>query len=230
MMDSIFLLPAALALLALSTRSLDYKGAISALLMGLLVLVAQNIYWLSMLLVFFVVGTAATKVKAEHKKQFGFYQKTRTTENVVANGGVALLMALAGNLYGFLGALSTATADTLSSELGVLSKKRPVLITTLRPVKTGTDGAVSLFGTVAEIGGVFIIVLFVLLFNMSNAFGNIDIWKITLVTVLSGIFGCTIDSFVGATWERRGISDNSKTNFMATASGGLFALLLGYLL
>jgi len=50
------------------------------------------------------------------------------------------------------------------------------------------------------------------------------------ITIVSGIFGCTIDSLAGATIERRGIFDNSKTNFVATASGGLFAVLLAYLL
>jgi len=229
-MESIYLLPAALALLALSSKSLDYKGAISALFMGLAVLWMQNLYWLSMLLVFFVVGTAATKIKAEYKRKYGFYQKTRTTENVIANGGVALLMALTGNIYGFLGALSTATADTLSSELGVLSKRRPILITTLKRVHTGTDGAISSLGTAAELGGVLIISLFIFLFNLNNGFGNIDLVKVIAITIVSGIFGCTIDSLAGATIERRGIFDNSKTNFVATASGGLFAVLLAYLL
>ena len=229
-METIYLLPAGLALLALSARSLDYKGAMSALLMGVALLFFQNIYWLSILLVFFLVGTAATKVKAEYKKRYGFYQKIRSTENVIGNGGMALLMAITGNLYGFLGALSTATADTLSSELGVLSRERPVLITNFKRVHTGTDGAVSVLGTAAAMGGVMIIASFVFLFNLSNGFGDINLAKVIFITVVSGLFGCTIDSIVGATIERRGVFDNWKTNFVATASGGLFAVALGYLL
>lgn len=229
-MDTIYLLPIGLALLALSARSLDYRGAISALLMGLAMLFFENIYWLSILLVFFVVGTTASRIKAEHKKQFGLFQKTRSTENVIGNGGIALIMAVTGNLYGFLGSLSTATADTLSSELGILSKKRPVLITTFRPVKTGTDGAISVLGTAAELLGVAIILLTIFLFNLANGFGSIDLAKVLAITAVSGLFGCTVDSLVGATIERKGVFDNWKTNFVATASGGLLAAALGYLL
>jgi uncharacterized protein (TIGR00297 family) len=225
-MESIYLLPLALALLALSNRSLDFKGAFSAFVLGLAVLYVQNLYWLSILLIFFVVGTAATRIKTEYKKKYGFYQKVRSTENVIGNGGVALLMALTGNLYGFLGSLSTATADTLSSEIGVLSSKKPRMITNFKRVKTGTDGAVSALGTAAELSGVLLIALFVFLFNLNNGFGAIDITKTLIITVVSGLFGCTIDSIVGATIERKEIFDNSKTNFVATASGGLFAVAL----
>jgi uncharacterized membrane protein len=56
-MEYLYLFPVALALLALSTRSLDFKGAFVSLLLAFAVLEQQNIYWLSMLLVFFVVGT-----------------------------------------------------------------------------------------------------------------------------------------------------------------------------
>jgi len=228
-MESIYLLPAALAFLSLSTRSLNIRGAVSAAIMGLLVLWSQNVYWLSMLLVFFLVGTGATKIKTEYKKKYGYYQKTRSTENVIANGGVAMLMALSGNVYGFLGALSTATADTLSSEIGVLSKSRPRLITNFKRVKTGTDGAMSTLGTAAEVSGLLIISIFIVIFNMYNGFGNIDLTKTIVITIVSGFFGCTIDSVIGATIERKEIFDNSKTNFVATASGGLMGLLLAFL-
>jgi len=229
MMESIYLLPLGLALLSLSTRSLDFKGAFVALIMAFVVLVVQNVYWLSMLLVFLVVGTIATKVKAEYKKQFGLYQKIRTTENVIANGGVAIIMVLIGNVYGFLGALSTATADTLSSELGILSKRKPRLITNFKRVKTGTDGAVSLLGTLFGIAGTLIIALFVFLFNLNNGFGDIELGRVIIIIIISGLFGCTIDSIAGATIERKGIFDNAKTNFVATASGALLAMALATL-
>lgn len=229
-MDYIYLFPIALALLALSARSLDFKGALVAMVMGLAVLRSQDLYWLSLLLVFFVVGTMATKVKAEYKKQYGLYQKIRSTENVIGNGGMALLMALIGNFYGFAGALSTATADTLSSELGILSKKRPRLITTFKRVKTGTDGAISALGTAAEIAGALIICIFIFIFSYYGTFVGIDLWKVLVITFFSGLFGCTIDSLLGATIERKGIFDNAKTNFVATLSGSAFAVLLSVVL
>ncbi len=43
--------------------------------------------------------------------------------------------------------------DTLASELGILSNTPPILLTTLKPVPPGTNGALSLLGTAASIGG-----------------------------------------------------------------------------
>src|SRR5207244_12645488 len=51
----------------------------------------------------------------------------------------------------FLSALAVAGADTLASEIGVLSR-RTVLITTGRPVPPGTDGGVSPLGQLCAIG------------------------------------------------------------------------------
>ena len=43
--------------------------------------------------------------------------------------------------------------DTLASELGILSPTPPILITTLKPVPPGTNGAMSVGGTLASILG-----------------------------------------------------------------------------
>ena len=47
--------------------------------------------------------------------------------------------------------------DTLASELGILSSSPPVLVTTLKTVPAGTNGAISVGGTIASgIGGCII--------------------------------------------------------------------------
>ena len=43
--------------------------------------------------------------------------------------------------------------DTLASELGILSKSPPLLITTFKRVPPGTNGAMSVLGTVVSILG-----------------------------------------------------------------------------
>lgn len=214
--------PLLLALFAFFSRALDIKGTVAGLAIAYVILWKQDAHWLLLLFAFFMVATLATKLKADYKKRYGLYQKIRSTENVLSNGGVAALMALMNSPYGFLGALSAAFADTLSSELGVLAKKKPRLITTLQPVEAGTDGAISVFGTACGVLG-------------AVAAGVIGLtiipdFKVMALIVASGIVGCVADSFIGATLERKGPFKNWTTNFFATTFGALFALIVGPLL
>ncbi|KAE9410906.1 hypothetical protein BT96DRAFT_961594 [Gymnopus androsaceus JB14] len=48
---------------------------------------------------------------------------------------------------------SCCLGDTLASELGVLSRSKPILITTFKPVPPGTNGGMSLGGTLASVVG-----------------------------------------------------------------------------
>lgn len=91
-----------------------------------------------------------------------FFKKSsqRDAWQVVANGGGAgtvlllLLFTRDHHLYiAYLGAVAAATADTLGTEIGTLSRTSPVLITTFRPAQTGRSGGVSLLGIVAGIMG-----------------------------------------------------------------------------
>ena len=116
----------------------------------------------------------------------------------------------------FLGSLSTAMSDTLSSEIGVLFGP-PRLITTLEPVETGTDGGVTFKGIgVGAIGGavVAVIALPAVTFGVSLAAG--------VVIVAAGVLGMLVDSVLGATIEDRWIG-NQAVNFLATLSGGVIA-------
>ncbi|KDR66176.1 hypothetical protein GALMADRAFT_81162 [Galerina marginata CBS 339.88] len=56
-------------------------------------------------------------------------------------------------MFASLGHFACCLGDTLASELGILSRSRPRLITTLKAVPPGTNGAMSFGGTVASIVG-----------------------------------------------------------------------------
>jgi uncharacterized protein (TIGR00297 family) len=122
-----------------------------------------------------------------------------------------------------LAALAEAAADTVSSEIGQVLGGRPRMITTLRPADPGTDGAVSLLGTLA---GVAAAVLVALAGTLALGGGR----TMFLVSCAGGVFGLFFDSLLGATLERRGWLNNDAVNFLSSASAAAFALGLLVLL
>ncbi len=165
----------------------------------------------------------ATRFSKPYKKEIGQYEKTRTAKNVISNGLVAFLMAAFGSYYlplagGFIGAVATATADTLASEIGVLQEPR--LITTFKKVPAGTDGAISILGTSAAIVGAGVIGI------ASFLLGVIPDPLIAIkISVISGTLGCFIDSILGAILERRNYINNEHVNLLATICGAIIGIV-----
>lgn len=123
----------------------------------------------------------------------------------------AILLALP------LAALAEAGADTVSSEIGQLFGRRPRCITTLRPVDPGTDGGVSLIGSLAGVAVAAIIAAI----GVWVLGGGLLLFAISLA---GGVFGLFFDSLLGATLEQRGWLNNDTVNFLSTASAAAFAL------
>ncbi|KAG7385467.1 Transmembrane protein 19 [Phytophthora boehmeriae] len=99
-------------------------------------------------------------------------------------------------LASYIGHYACCAADTWASELGVLSLSEPRLITTLRRVPPGTNGAVSVLGlATSALGGAFIGVLY---YAASLLSGSAQVQVITL-GVVTGLFGSVLDSVLGAT-------------------------------
>ncbi len=212
---------------AYAARAIDVPGAVAGTILG--TVTATFLGWRGfVVLVFFVAaGTAATKLGYRRKAATRLAQEAggrRSAKNAVANAGVACAAALfaattpQGGLYlaAFLGAFSSATADTLSSEIGQLRRGRCVLVTSWQPVAPGTDGGISLGGTLVGTAGAFAVA--VLGFSVGfHAPGGIA------VVAVAGVFGSFVDSLLGATLERRGLLDNEGVNFLATLAGALVA-------
>jgi uncharacterized protein (TIGR00297 family) len=116
-----------------------------------------------------------------------------------------------------LAALAEAAADTVSSEVGQVLSSRPRMITTLRCVDPGTDGAISLFGTLAGMAAAGIVAA---LGTLAMRGDSTMFW----ISCAGAVFGLFVDSLLGATLERLGWLNNDLVNFLSTASAAAFAL------
>ena len=115
--------------------------------------------------------------------------------------------------------LAEAAADTVSSEIGQVLGGQPYMITTLRRAAPGTDGAVSIAGTLAGVLAACIVA------GVGTLVLEHD-WKVFVVISAGGTFGLLFDSLLGATLERKGYLNNDAVNFLSTISAAVFALSL----
>jgi len=204
-------------------KALDIWGTLAMTLMGVIILFSAGINWLCLILLFLILSLIATRQSKYYKQNLGIYEGKRTAKNVISNGVVAFIMAAFGGYYlpfvgGFIGAIATATADTMASEIGILQKPR--LITTFRKVSPGTDGAVSVLGTVVGIIGAGIIgVAAYFLGIISDPFLSLK------VAIIAGTVGCFMDSILGAVLERRHIINNEHVNLLATITGAIIGII-----
>ncbi len=194
------------------------------------------------LLTMFLLTYAATKVGRAKKERLGTAEEKqgRNAAQVTANLGAAVLFALPGTLTSLpnwvggsfklsapllfllapmvaLAALAEAAADTVSSEIGQVAGKRPRLLTTLRHVEPGTDGGITLIGTMAGIIAAIIVAAVGTLAFQQGAIG-LQSKAMFVMTASSGVFGLLFDSLLGATLERKGWLNNDAVNFLSTLS------------
>jgi uncharacterized protein (TIGR00297 family) len=224
---------AAIALLAFVVHSIDALGALSAIVIGTAITVGLGLPGLAVMVAFFVIGTAATKIGYRVKAARGIAQEkggARGWRNAWANGGVPALLALLAGLHeapetrllltlAYAAAVATAAADTCSSEVGKAYGRRTFLITTLRPVPPGTEGAVSLEGTLGGMLGGFIVAA------VGASLGLFS-WPVAGLVGLAGLLGSLAESVVGTVAEREGWMGNDALNALNTAMGAGLAVLL----
>ena len=224
-------LSAGIGLVAYRRSSLSGSGTAGAMLIGTSVFGFGGWVWGGALVAFFVSSSwlshrgAGRKLALSERFAKG---SRRDFAQTLANGGLAALLALVAGYVGreaplfpilalaFYGALAAATADTWATELGVLAKQPPRLISTGRPVPAGTSGGVTLMGLGAAAAGaafigltVFVLVQGASLFTL-GAWLLRD-WVIIPVAAISGLGGALFDSLLGATAQAVYVCDACGT-------------------
>ena len=212
--------------LARRMRLLDRTGSYCGVVVGVLMVIFTDGRWFLVLLLFFILGGVSTRYKQDYKRSLGIIQGTRDYGNVLGNGLIALCMAIGYVfnpifLIGFLGAVAAATADTLATEIGDTSNRHPRLITNFKPVRPGTNGAVSPLGEISALLGSAIIALFGASMGL-----HIDIVLTYIAVVSGGFIGANFDSLLGATLEDKGLLTNNTVNLFGTLMGALASVVV----
>ena len=208
-------------------------GYLNALVLG--VIVWGTLGWRGYLIVmlFFLLGSALTFVGIEQKEAEGIAEErsgVRGAGNVWGSALTATICAIATLFYpfpikqlfilGYVASFCTKLADTTASEVGKAYGKTTYLITTLKPVPRGTEGAVSLEGTIAGILASVILAVIAWIIGLISPLGVV--W-----CIIAAFIATTIESLIGATLESRfEWLTNDLVNFINTVIGAIAAIVL----
>jgi len=212
---------AGFALMAWSAGGVNISGALAGSAVAFIMAVRDLRMFLALLVVF-AVTLVATRVGYARKQQLRTAEPAggRTAAQAMANLGIAaLVVAVAGAGWPVLAlaALAEAAADTSSSEIGMAFPGKTWMITNFRPVPPGTDGGISLLGTIAALAGSASVAV------AAVATGLATIQQMAII-IVAGFLGTLVDSLLGALFERRGWLDNDLVNLFSTAAAVAMAL------
>jgi len=209
-------------------RAVTGSGAIAGGVLAFLLFVAGGPGAFVALIAVFLLTWTTTRIGHQRKRQLGTAEKRggRSASQVLANVGMAATAALVGlvtrhpaALVACSAALAEAAADTTSSEVGQAVSDSAHLITSFQPVPVGTDGGISFAGTLAGIAAAIAVAA------VCWATGLIEIpWLLPVAA--AGALGMIVDSFLGATLERRRLLSNDAVNLLGTIVAALLALFL----
>jgi uncharacterized protein (TIGR00297 family) len=189
---------------------------------------------------YFLVGSGVTRIGMAQKEAEGIAEKrsgARGPENVwgsaltgalcalgvgIINSGFIVPISQSLLLLGYVASFSTKLADTTASEVGKAYGKSTFLITTFQPVPRGTEGAVSLEGTLAGI------VASVAIAFVGWGVGLIDLLGVSWC-VLAAFIATNLESVIGATLQSKYTwLTNEVVNIFNTLIGAIAAVLLAW--
>ncbi len=218
----------------LPKKLLTPMGYLHAWILGVLVWGTLQGPGYGVVMFYFLVGSGVTKIGMAQKEAAGIAEKRgglRGPENVWGSALVGTLCAVGAALWpagaslltlGYVASFSTKLSDTTASEVGKAYGKRTFLITTLQPVARGTEGAVSLEGTLAGALASVVIAL------VGLAVGLVDPLGVGWCAIAAFI-ATNLESVIGATLqEQYDWLTNEVVNGINTAIGAIVAVGLAW--
>jgi uncharacterized protein (TIGR00297 family) len=221
--------------------ALTPEGFVHAMALGVMLWTILGWRGWSYCVLYLILGQGVTKVGFADKEKRGIAESRggrRGPENIWGSAATSLVCAacsvqgasflgLSPNLFilGYVAALATKLADTFASEIGKAYGKTTFLITNLKRVEPGTEGAISLEGTVAAAFGGF------LLSAYCFSIGLIDLPSVVIST-LAAFIATNVESLIGATLQGKdgfAFMTNEVVNFINTLIGALIAIAAGKL-
>ncbi len=247
-----------LSVISVRKKYLTLGGALLANLFGLIIIFLVGIASFLLILIAFIAANLATSYRIEEKIKLKLViakKPIRDWKNVSGNGLPILIFSILEYIYGldkltlaFVASISTFLSDTMSTEIGVLSRKEPVLITSLRSTHKGRSGAISLEGTL--IGIISSLMFSLIAFYLVN---HANFLEFVFIVTFSSVLANFLDSFLGATLQAcyfcnkcnmfseekihvcgslcnhvSGVKfiNNHMVNFLSILAGGIVALVL----
>jgi uncharacterized protein (TIGR00297 family) len=217
------------ALMARLMGGVTDGGAMAGILAAFVLMLAGGLAGFIPLLTLFLLTMISTRWGYARKQRLGVAERRRgrSASQVIANLAAATACALPviwfpelGDLLlvGSMAALAEAAADTASSEVGQATARGAYMITDFRDVPIGTNGAISVEGTISGCVAACIVSW------VSATCGLVD-WRWTPLIAFAGIGGMFLDSIMGATWENHGKIGNDTVNFVGTVFAADVALI-----
>jgi len=193
------------SLLAWGAGVLTPSGAGCAFGVGGLIFALGGWPWATLLLTFFISSSGLSKLFRKRKAMLSEkYAKgsRRDWGQVLANGGLGAFLVLVQAYHpdqlwpwlAYAGAMATVNGDTWATELGVLSRTPPRLITTGELIEHGDSGGVTITGSFATLSGAALLALVMILFGGPTASPSG-----AAAVILGGLAGAFFDSLLGAT-------------------------------
>ena len=226
-----------------------HAGILGSLLWGCLGLRG----WLAVVL-YLALGSLVTRLGFRTKQARGLAEGrggARGPENVWGSAATGALLAMAAVLVppawqpllliGFAASFAAKLADTCGSEIGKRWGRHTVLITSLRPVPPGTEGAISLEGTAASLVGSGLMAALMLALGLvaGSSFSGRAVSDSAVISsapspgvawllvTLVGLVATLIESLIGASAQQRWAwLSNELVNGIQTAIAALLAMAL----